>query len=200
MPADDSDVVEAHDGHEREEDRAGGVEVAGREAADAVVEGVDDRRQREEAEGDEYRQLRDVLDDYNHRQEFEHTLIDRKTTWLLTAQTILFAAYGVTFSSEGTISGREVFRIVVAGAGAFVAALGYYGVRRLIESKETSWNDYRPFFTESRRRKLSGPLERRELDWGVRTKNTRRALYPDKFLPLVFIIAWSVLVISELVT
>jgi hypothetical protein len=39
-----------------------------------------------------YQGMRDIWNDYNHRQEFEHELIDRKTTWLLTTQAILFAA------------------------------------------------------------------------------------------------------------
>ena len=37
--------------------------------------------------------------DQNHRQEFEHDLLNRKTTWGLTGQTILFAAYGVTLGT-----------------------------------------------------------------------------------------------------
>jgi hypothetical protein len=145
---------------------------------------------------DEYQQMRDVWHDHNSRQEFEHTLIDRKTTWLLTTQTILFAAYGVTFSSEGTPQGREVFRIVVGCSGAALAALGYYGVARLVKSKELSWQDYRAFFKTSLQ--LPGPLEGKELKWGVRTDNTRHSLYPDRLFPVVFIIAWSILVVSEL--
>jgi hypothetical protein len=42
-------------------------------------------------------EYRDIWDDHNHSQEFEHNLINRKTTWSLTAQTLLFAAYGVVF-------------------------------------------------------------------------------------------------------
>jgi hypothetical protein len=31
-----------------------------------------------------YKETRDILGDYNHRQEFEHELLNRKTTWMLT--------------------------------------------------------------------------------------------------------------------
>ena len=49
---------------------------------------------------DRYKEARDVWEDSQHRQEFEHDLINRKTTWSLTGQTILFAAYGVTLRSD----------------------------------------------------------------------------------------------------
>ena len=45
---------------------------------------------------------RSSWDDYNRKQEFEHDLINRKTTWSLTTQGILFAAYGVTFSAKSS--------------------------------------------------------------------------------------------------
>jgi len=34
--------------------------------------------------GERYPERRDIWNDYNHRQEFEHDLINRKTTWWLT--------------------------------------------------------------------------------------------------------------------
>ena len=147
---------------------------------------------------DRYQQMRDVWDDYSRRQEFEHTLIDRKTRWLLTAQTILFAAYGLTFSNDGAPEGREEFRFVVGCLGVAIAALGYYGVSRLVKSKRLSWEDYRAFFTNAHL--LPGPLEGKELQWGVRTDNTQQSLYPDRFLPVVLIIAWISVVVTELAT
>jgi hypothetical protein len=144
----------------------------------------------------EYQRMRDVLEDYNHRQEFEHTLIDRKTTWMLQAQAILFAAYGLTFSGEETLRGSEAFRIVVGLVGAAVATLGWYGVRRLIKSKKLSWQEYKKFFSKS---ELPGPMKGKELQWGVQTDNTKKSLYPDRLLPLVFIVAWSTLVLIEVV-
>ena len=75
-----------------------------------------------------------------------------------------------------------------------------YGVCRLIKSKNTSWEDYQAFYARSSNRGLPGPLAGKELEWGVKTANTREALLPDKLLPLVFVIAWSILVVTELVT
>ena len=63
-------------------------------------------------EDDLYKEFRDVWQDCNHRQEFEHDLINRKTTWSLTGQTILFAAYGVTLGSNLTNKSAE-FRGVI---------------------------------------------------------------------------------------
>jgi hypothetical protein len=38
-----------------------------------------------------YQESRDIWNDYNATQKFEHELIHRKTTWWLSTQTILFA-------------------------------------------------------------------------------------------------------------
>jgi hypothetical protein len=65
-----------------------------------------------------YQEKRDNVGDYNHRQEFEHTLIDRRTTWLLLTQTLVFADYGVTFDGKG--DGLDEFRNVFAVLGISV--------------------------------------------------------------------------------
>jgi len=59
---------------------------------------------------DRYQRSRDVWHDYNDRQEFEHDVINRKTTWGLTGQTILFAAYGVTLRSDPSDKATAVRR------------------------------------------------------------------------------------------
>ena len=41
-----------------------------------------------------YRQS-DLYKDYMNRLDFEHELINRRVTWLLTSQSILFAIYGI---------------------------------------------------------------------------------------------------------
>jgi hypothetical protein len=61
-----------------------------------------------------------------------------KTTWLLTSQTILFAAYGVTFQSTGTADDPSDFRTVVARAGLAIAVITLIGVAALINSKRES--------------------------------------------------------------
>lgn len=138
-----------------------------------------------------YQQMRDIWDDYHRRQEFEHSLIDRKTTWLLTTQSILFAAYGLTF---GTVRGNddlEDFRAVVARLGVSIAAIVLLGVAALIISKWLSWWQYRRFFRLAR--PTFYPLDRKELQWGVKTKITPFDLIPDVLLPIAFIVAWTAL-------
>lgn len=76
---------------------------------------------------------RHVWDDYNHRQEFEHALIDRKTTWLLATQAILVAGYGVTFDSSNAAQGVDGFRDVVAWLGISVA--GHCACRSLLHRR-----------------------------------------------------------------
>ena len=44
----------------------------------------------------------DPWEDYRKGQEFEHTLIDRKTSWFLAAQGLVFAAYGLSLGSFPT--------------------------------------------------------------------------------------------------
>ena len=107
-------------------------------------------------------------------------------------------ASGVGLTSEVATHEPKVFRIVVGAAGAVVAALSWYAVGRLVDSKETSWKEYRDLFAKSRTLKLPEPFQDKELQWGVRTENTQKSLFPDKHLPVVFIIAWTILVISEL--
>lgn len=147
-----------------------------------------------------YRQSRDVWDDWNHRQEFEHDLINRKTSWWLTGQTILFAAYGVTLRSDFVDKSNE-FRKVVAFAGLAVAVVTFVGILGLIRSKRMSFRDYSEFYCPpSPKLPLPGPLEGKPLQWGVNTRNTWLTLAPDFFLPLIFAGAWLFLLIRLMMT
>jgi hypothetical protein len=142
-----------------------------------------------------YEEMRDIWGDYNERQRFEHELIDRKTTWMLVAQGLFFAAYGATFGKTDV----EMFRLVVAGSGFSTAWFVFAGVLALIRSKSLSWQDYRRYFGEGRRQeKLPGPIARRPLQWGVDDQNTKFALSPDVLLPLVFVVAWGFLLASPI--
>ena len=131
-----------------------------------------------------YQEKRDIWTDYNHRQEFEHQLIDRKTTWWLTSQTILIAAYGLSLQERA-----DSFRQVVAGAGIAIATVSLIGLLGLIYSKWRSWRDYNDFYGWDGRW-LPRPLHRRKLEWGVRTKNTWITLLPDVGITVIFIVAW----------
>jgi hypothetical protein len=143
----------------------------------------------------EYGEMRDIWSDYNRRQEFEHDLINRKTTWLLTAETILFAAYGVSFGEATADDFRSAakFRDAVAWSGLLIAVIMLIGVVSVINSKRMSWRLYRGFFKESGSSNLPRPLDRRPLAWGVHTGNNLLTLVPDFVLPIVIIGAWGYL-------
>jgi hypothetical protein len=131
---------------------------------------------------------RQAWEDHETRQRFEHTLIDRKITWLLLTQTLLFAGYGVTFTAKGDDDGLGDLRNAVIGVGTATAILTFAGVFGVVRSKWLSWRDYQQFFGDGRR--LPAPLNSRKLQWGVRTRNTYATLLPDLLLPLGFAAAW----------
>lgn len=145
-------------------------------------------------QGDEGRR---IWADFNERQLFEHGLIDRKATWLLTTQALLFAAYGLTFTDNVPTDQLAQFRTVVASAGLLIAALTFIGVVALIYSKHLSWQAYRDYFRdESAALHLPGPLAERPLQWGVATHNTWVTLAPDVMFPIVFFGAWCFVLAS----
>ena len=118
------------------------------------------------------------------RQKFEHELINRRLTWLLSSQTILFAAYGVAIGLRPTATEPvaesdvvDFFLNVTAITGAFIACLILIGVIAGIRAKYWVWKD-------------SG-----ENEWGVRTQVTVLAQVPDTLLPVVFAVAWILLLI-----
>jgi len=145
---------------------------------------------------DEQKRAREAWSDHESRQVFEHQLIDRKTTWLLTTQTILFAAYGVTFRVGSAAEDARDFRTVVSRVGIAIAAAVFVGVLALINSKRVAWKDYQKYFKDpgcssnEARVALPKPVKA-PLQWGVRTPNTCIALLPDLVLPIVFILAWA---------
>ncbi len=142
---------------------------------------------------DPYQELRDIWDDYNHRQEFEHELLDRKTTWLLTSQTILFAAYGVTFGASQRTHGLGDFRRVVAWAGLITSVVVFLGILALVRAKYLSWRAYRAYYEQPRTPDPPKPIGSGNLQWGVHSWTTVLALTPDCVIPLVFARAWYVL-------
>lgn len=146
-----------------------------------------------------YQESRDVWQDQNKRQEFEHGLIDRKTTWGLTSQTILFAAYGVTLSGDKAPKDRDLvaisnhFRTAVIFAGLLIATVTFVAVLAIINSKRLSWQQYGEFYDKNS--SLQGPLVKKPLQWGVSTPNTIVSMTLEALLPLVFFGAWLYLLI-----
>jgi hypothetical protein len=110
-----------------------------------------------------YQLQRDALNDYTRTQEFLHQLIDRKTTWLLTTQGILFAAYGLSLRESSSMEVADEFRNVTAITGIVLAALSLLGVAFLIVSKVMSFVKYRRYFDG--KRALPNVLVDRRLQW-----------------------------------
>jgi hypothetical protein len=157
---------------------------------------------------DWYQNSRDVWNDYNHRQEFEHDLINRKTTWGLTSQTILFAAYGVTLRGDNTPGSKDLvasskdlvvisndFRKVVTFTGLLIAAVTFLAVLATINSKRLSWRQYKDFY--KCHTYLDKPLVKKPLQWGVSTTNSIGTMTLEAFLPLIFLGAWLYLLIHS---
>jgi hypothetical protein len=135
---------------------------------------------------------RDVWTDYNDRQEFEHDLINRKTTWWLTAQALLFAAYGVTVRADAGPDAAH-FRRVVAISGIALAAMTLVGVAAVVRSKLLSWRMHAAYYSADDGPRPPQPLDREGLQWGVKSGNTWVTLLPDLAQPVVLGTAWAFL-------
>jgi hypothetical protein len=136
----------------------------------------------------------EIFKEYVDRQKFEHELIDRRVTWLLTSQTILFAAYGLGASKENVIS--PLFLNAVAVSGILTSLLLFLGIVAGLRAKWQSWRDYLTLQNQSDEVDCSIASAPENLDdfrkeWGVRTKITKFAIIPDLFLPLIFLGAWA---------
>jgi hypothetical protein len=118
-------------------------------------------------------------EEYFERLRFEHELINRRVTWLLTSQTILLSAFGLVLKTENaTQPTGEVpdFLKVMAIAGAVITSLILVGIVAGVVAKYSVWKDYQ----------VHDP----NAEWGARTWVTVVALLPDITLPIVFIVAW----------
>ena len=117
---------------------------------------------------------------YEHRGEFEHELLNRRVTWLLSSQTILFAAYGLSLADSADGEASELFREFIPQLGLFVCAAIWLGIVAAFLAKVRSWLDFRSSDTTFRDEQL-----------GVRTWITVLGYVPDCSLPLIFMWAWS---------
>jgi hypothetical protein len=162
--------------------------VTGRQEGPGVGNKTTIRLTGEKHEGE----YRNIWNDHNHRQEFEHELINRKTTWSLTARALLFTAYGLVLGAK-TSGVSSKFRYIIAGAGLALAISIPIGIAALIRSKYISWKLYEHFYERCAEYPRLRPLVR--LEWGVNTRNTKVTLFPDVLLPAVFATAWIVLLV-----
>ena len=165
-----------------------------RKSYDRYQESRDRYQESRDRSRDRYQESRDVWKDYNHSQAFEHDLINRKTSWWMTGQTILFAAYGLALRSDLADQNKE-FRRVVALSGLALAVVTLIGVLALILSKIISWREYEKFYRHPSpiKLRLPRPLNKRPHQWGVRTWNTPITLLPDVAFPIIFAVAWFTL-------
>lgn len=113
-------------------------------------------------------------DEYSRRMQFEHELIDRRLTWLLTSESILFAAFGFGLDKS------PAFLSVIAAVGLAISAAVFLGVTASLRAKYYIWRDFRV------------PPYENEPFW-VRTPLTYLGMIPDLSLPVIFAIAWTAL-------
>ncbi len=119
-------------------------------------------------------------DRYEHRGEFEHELLNRRVTWLLTSQTILFAAYGLSFNEKATGDQAKLFRESIPELGIILSLIIWIGINAAFISKILSLLDFRKSHPDFKNEPL-----------GVRSWLTILGYFPDFFIPLVFVFVWS---------
>jgi hypothetical protein len=112
--------------------------------------------------------------EYSTRMQFEHELINRRLTWLLASEAILFAAYGAALEKQAS------FLKIVAIVGLAASAAVLAGIVASLLAKVFTWLDYR---------RGPEPGRSREPFW-VRTWITCIGFVPDLALPVVFAWAW----------
>jgi hypothetical protein len=91
-------------------------------------------------------------------------LLTGKPTWSLTAQSILFAAYGLTVTKDAPPASE--FRLAVAVSGLVVAALTLIGVSGLIVSKLASYRSYKSYFDGEHSLPQPKKNKGNQLKWG----------------------------------
>ena len=142
----------------------------------------------------------ELFNEYLNRQKFEHELINRRVTWLLTSQTILFAAYGLGASKDNNVP--EHFLDVIAWCGLLSSLFLLLGILASQRAKWRSWQDYLELLKlgkieqqkPSEQQLPSSVMARLDdlrLSWGVRTRITKFALVPEILLPILFFVAWA---------
>ena len=113
------------------------------------------------------------FDIHEKRMHFEHDLINRRLSWLLTSQSILFAAMALAFSDKEPTAQGEAFVKFIPIMGAVISMSIFSGVLAGATAKYKIWKK-----SESEQ-------------WGVRTSITVWALLgTDLLLPIIFTIAW----------
>ena len=143
---------------------------------------------------------RELFDEYLTRQKFEHELINRRVTWLLTSQTILFAAYSLGASKNNNVP--EHFLDVIAWCGLLSSLFLVLGIVAGARAKWQSWQDYLKLLKLDNMEQqipssVIAKVDELRREWGVRTWITKLALLPDILLPILFLGAWTFVLCSH---
>ncbi len=117
--------------------------------------------------------------DHRDALKFEHELIDRKLTRLLTSQTILFAA--VSFAANRA---DATFIRILALTGLALCLAIAFGMAGNFRAKWYVYDDYRQM-GKDRRTPAEPPVQ-----WGVRTFTTKWGMIADFLVPMIFTGAW----------
>jgi hypothetical protein len=118
--------------------------------------------------------------EYDERMRFEHELINRRVTWLLSTQSILFVAYGLALQHNNA----RLFLSVTPILGIGIAVLILVGIVAAILAKRSTWKDY------------ADEHKDKDVQFGVRDIFTYLRFVPDIALPLSFAVAWSWILIG----
>ena len=119
------------------------------------------------------------LEKYNQQLQIEHELINRKLTWLLSSQSILFASLAFMLGKDVQAERQALFFKIVSWLGIGISLLIFVGVLMAVASKVASWQDYNRHKSKANREPM-----------GVRNWITAIALMPDIFMPIAFVVAW----------
>lgn len=121
--------------------------------------------------------------EYVNQLKFEHELINRRVTWLLTSQSIFFATYGFVYEKTPTATATVTasFLKTLSVIGATTSMLCLVGILASFAAKFCTW------------KKLQKNPKYEYEPFGVNTPITFIGFIPDFTLPIVFIIGWRFL-------
>jgi len=126
----------------------------------------------------------DKMENYEKRQAFEHDLINRRLTWLLSSQTILFAALALIVHNDVKEEYKTLFFKTISYLGIFISISIFISICMGIVAKYLNFRDEQKN-QEKNPHKYDGPVQ-----WGVRWYITAIALVPDIAMPVGFFAAW----------
>lgn len=133
-----------------------------------------------------------MANEYLNKQQFEHDLINRRLTWLLTSQSILFAALALALGKDVVENHRATFMLILPLLGIVISAFTFLGVLMGVIAKYTNWQDELKAQQKRKEIAVQNGEEFKEdpVDWGVRAWITRGAITTDLAIPLAFLGAW----------